>query len=290
MQNINHVSRAAEAIANELNCDTKVAVILGSGLSGFVNRLTSSRSLAYQQIPHWSPTTVTGHHGRLVYGMLDECPVLALDGRLHRYEGWSNEQITFPVHVLSALGVRTLVISNAAGGMNHHLRVGDIVLISDHVHWQFGVSALRFVPKVPQTCEFNHPDAGLLSIRRGSNPHDSMLIERALSTARKHGFAAYRGVYLSTLGPNYETRAEYRMFRRLGADVVGMSTLPEVLAAQSLRLRVLAMSMVSNIARPDSPTIADHQEVLAAGKLAESKMTMIVRDILQASRNECIDE
>jgi purine-nucleoside phosphorylase len=211
----------------------------------------------------------------LVAGQLDGCEVLAVDGRFHRYEGWSVPEIVFPVRVMAALGIRALIVSNAAGGIHSQFSIGDIMVIAGHIDLQFGAQRLRCI-----SCQPKEMGEGIL--QRGPTPYDPEFGDSAFCTARREGFAAYHGVYLATLGPNYETRAEYRMMRKLGADVVGMSTVPEVLEAQRLGIRVLAMSMISNLARPDTPAKASHEEVLAAGSIAEPKMTSIARDIARS--------
>ncbi len=271
------IDSAAALIRERLQIETKLAVILGSGLGGLTNDFTSVQTLEYDEIPGWARSTCAGHRGRLVYGQLEDCPVLALAGRFHRYEGWSSAEITFPIEVLAKLGVTTLVVSNAAGGVAPRFRIADIMLIVDHIDLQHGRVPLRFgnlnysgVARVDGLCA------------RGRAPYDPQLIEIAMETARQRNFAATCGTYWATLGPNYETRAEYRMMRRLGADVVGMSTVPEVLCAQRHGMRVLAMSMVSNIACPDVPIKADHDEVLAAGTHAAPKMQAIVAAIARS--------
>ncbi len=280
---LQEVSQAVTAIRSRFPQRVKTAIILGSGLGGLADRFESASAIPYSELPHWSRSTCAGHRGRLVIGMLDGVWVVALDGRLHRYEGWSATQITFPVHVLAALGVETLVVSNAAGGVSSRFKVGDIMLLEDHIDLQWGLLQNRKLHEAESI-----PNE--VGIMRRASPYDPELIEIAMNTARKENFACYRGVYLATLGPNYETRAEYRMMRRLGADVVGMSTVPEVLAAQRLGMRVLAMSMISNVACPDKPVKADHDEVLQAGEQTERKMTLIVRAVVGCGKPNYLEK
>ena len=185
-------------------------------------------------------------------------------GRLHRYEGWSFDQITFPVRVLAACGSPVLIVSNAAGGLRHHFKVADAMVIRDHIN---------FLPLRSSWQPFRS---------RGENPYDPQLAQTALAISRSADIPVHQGTYLATLGPSYETRAEYRMMRRLGADAVGMSTVPEVLVAQACGLRVLALSMISNVATPDAASETTHEEVLEAGRLAGPRMSKIVREVVRS--------
>ena len=257
----------------------RIAIILGSGLGDLAQRLDAPVAIPYHQIPGFVDVSAGGHRGELILGQLEGVPVVAMSGRFHRYEGWSIDQIVFPVRLMHALGARTLIVSNAAGGVNPTLRVGDIVLIRDHINW-LGNPEKTVVQSPPRVATW--PPASVAeSIRRGAETYDRQLTELAERTALEHGFDAYDGTYLATLGPNYETRSEYRMMRRMGVDVVGMSTVPEVLTAGALRMRTLGLSMVSNVANPDRPVQADHDEVLAAGRAAAAKLEAIVRAVVR---------
>ena len=271
------VLRTAEFIACKLAELPRVATILGSGLGNLADYIEDAIAIDYSDIPNWGQSWIAGHSGQLIFGWLDSQPVIAMSGRFHRYEGWTTEQVSFPVRVLAAIGSHTLIVSNAAGGLNPKYRVGDIVVIRDHIDMLHGRPGQRFDYGIypPQT----RSDAPL----RGASPYDQTLSEKALETARLNGFPAHSGTYLATLGPSYETRAEYRFMRKIGADVVGMSTVPEVLQAQRIGMRVLGMSMVSNIARPDAPQRTDHADVLAAAQIAEPRMRAIVREAVQRS-------
>ena len=242
-------------------------IILGSGLGGLADRIEDAVAISFNDIPGFSTSTAVGHRGQLIFGKLSETNVVAMAGRFHRYEGWTNDEVTFPIHVISALGAGALVVSNAAGGLNPKLSVGDILVIRDHINLIGGIFAPADHPP--------HP-----GLRRRGGVYDDPMSQAAMIAARKHDFAAYEGTYLATLGPTYETRSEYRMMRRFGADVVGMSTVPEVLTANRLGMRVLGLSMISNIARPDAVVGTDHDEVLRAGKAAEAKMEAIVREVV----------
>ncbi|MEM6471956.1 MAG: purine-nucleoside phosphorylase [Planctomycetota bacterium] len=241
------------------------AMILGSGLGSLADKITIDRVVSYAEIPGFAKSTAGGHRGELIFGKLNDKPVIAMAGRLHRYEGWTNAQVSFPVVVMRALGAGRLIASNAAGGVDPNLRVGDIVIIEDHIDWLFQSTLGR--------CERFAADFARLA----RPVYSASLIAGALEVSRKCGFRAGRGTYLATLGPTYETRAEYRMMRMLGADVVGMSTIPEVIVAAKLGMEVLALSVVSNVASPDQAIVADHAEVLQAGDAAAGKLESIVR-------------
>lgn len=265
---------AAEQIRSRSKLTPNTALILGSGLTELADQLTEAIRFSFEEIPGFATATASGHRGELIIGRLCDQTVIAMAGRLHRYEGHDNDDIVFPVHVMAELGADALIVSNAAGGLNATMNVGEIVVIRDHIN-RLGGSQLAF------------PAASALLTRRGA-AYDEAWSQLALAVARSEGFAAREGTYLATLGPNYETRAEYRMMRRLGADVVGMSTVPEVLAAQSLEMRVLGLSMVSNVANPDRPGDTNHAEVLEAGRAAAAKMESIVRAVLlDRNRRRC---
>lgn len=253
-------------------CKVSAGIILGSGLGGLVNQIQSPASIGYEEIPGFVRSTAGGHQGKLVFGLLDSIPVVAMAGRFHRYEGWTNTQATFPVSVIAGLGAKTLVVSNAAGGVNPKLCVGDIMIIRDHLNWLSGPPS-QVTHQDRSAITFGGQHRGLL--------YDADLASLAKQAAMQNGFATPDGTYLATLGPNYETRAEYRMMRRIGVDAVGMSTVPEVLVAAANGMRVLGLSMISNVADPDRPNIADHQEVLEAGKQAAAKMESIVKSVLK---------
>ncbi len=259
---------AVALVESRINVRPKAALILGSGLGQLADKIENAVSIPFAEIPGFSKSTAGGHRGELVTGIFAGQPVVAMAGRLHRYEGHSNDDVAFPVRVMRQLGADVLVASNAAGGVNPKLCVGDIVIIQDSLDWMRGPYPFL---------RANRPDCDVPS-RRGET-YDESLAEAALQCSFKEGFAAYFGTYLATLGPTYETRAEYRMMRKLGVDVVGMSTVPEVLAARELGMRVLALSMVSNVARPDEFVVANHEEVLTAGRAAAVKMEAIVRDV-----------
>lgn len=260
----------------------RAGIILGSGLGGLADEIASPLRIDYADLPGFARATASGHRGQLIFGILDNVPVVAMAGRLHRYEGHSDDRVTFPVRLMAALGSTTLIVSNAAGGLNPVLDVGDIVVINDHIDLaRKGVRPIC-CPAPPGSTAGNCDLTP--SLGRIASPlrlYDNQLSQIALATARAGDFAAILGTYIATLGPTYETRAEYRMMRKFGGDIVGMSTAPEVCVAATLGMRVLGLSMVSNVARPDQAQATDHQDVLKAGRAAQSKLRKIVAATLR---------
>lgn len=265
--------RAVDSIRKTSSVVPQTAIILGSGLGGLADKIDDPIAIAYEDIPGFAKSTAGGHRGQLILGTLADMPVVAMAGRFHRYEGWSIDDVAFPVHVMHSLGAQRLIVSNAAGGVNPKLRVGDIVVIRDHINLMTGIS--RHSSHSPE-----------LPIAHRGEIYDSAMSSIALQVAIDENFAAHEGTYLATFGPTYETRAEYRMQRKLGADVAGMSTVPEVMAAADLGLAVLGLSMVTNVANPDIAIKADHGEVLEAGQAGAAKMESIVRRVLSAPLSE----
>lgn len=251
------------------------AVVLGSGLGSLADKITSAVAIEFAEIPGFARSTATGHRGQLIFGTLGDSPIIAMAGRLHRYEGWSNEQVAFPIRVMYSLGAQRLITSNAAGGVNPKLNVGDILVIRDHIDWLYQRRSTQ-----RQSNQHAESQSSTPAKPRFSQVYDDGLADIAMAAARAGGFTAVNGTYLATLGPTYETRGEYRMMRRIGADVVGMSTVPEVLEAANCGLPVLALSIVSNVADPDRAIVADHAEVLEAGDAAADKLEQIVRRVI----------
>ncbi len=264
------LDQAWSYLAKRFTIRPEVAIILGSGLGQLAQQIERPESVRFADIPGFSSSTAGGHRGELIAGKLFDVPVVVMSGRLHRYEGHTHAEVTFPVRVMHRLGAGVLVASNAAGGVHPKLCVGDIVIIRDCIDWMRGVVG---------ECG---SASGMSVPQRHHELFDSWLCGIAMESAMTAGFAAYEGCYLAMLGPCYETRAEYRMLRRIGVDVVGMSTIPEILVARQLGMRTLALSMVSNVARPDEFVQANHEEVLAAGRAAAAKMESIVRSVLHS--------
>jgi purine-nucleoside phosphorylase len=248
-------------------------VILGTGLGGLTQHIKEEASLDYEEIPGFPKSTATSHRGRLVCGKLGELPVMAMEGRLHMYEGYDLKQVTLPVRVMKALGAKLLVVSNACGGMNPYYSSGDIVLIDDHINLMganplIGINDDRLGPRFPDMCE----------------PYDKKLIERAMEVARRENIVAHKGVFVAVSGPNLETRAEYRFLRMIGADVVGMSTVPEVIVAAHCGLKVVGFSIVTDMCLPDALEPADVPKIIAIANAAQPKLTKLVLGVLAGER------
>lgn len=267
------IADATAAVRSRWRRTPRVGIILGTGLGGFAQQVDAEAVIAYETIPHFPRATALGHRGQFVCGTLAGLGVVAMEGRFHLYEGYTAAQITLPVRVMHALGVELLILSNASGGMNPDYRIGDILVIDDHINLMganplIGPNVDALGPRFPDL----------------SRPYDPDLVERALAIARREGIVAHRGVYVAMSGPNYETRAEYRFLRMIGGDVVGMSTVPEVIVAAQMRLRVLALSTITNLALPDAPTPTDGHNVLEVATQAEEKVRKIVLGILAEER------
>lgn len=267
---LDQVAETAAAIRERSSAPPEVAVILGSGLGRLAEGVQVECELPYAEAPHFPRTTAAGHAGRLVLGKLEGRRAIVMQGRWHAYEGHPAWRVAMPVRVFHALGAKTLVVTNASGGLNPLFRGGDVMLLSDHINLMFrsplmGLNDERYGPRFPDL----------------SSPYDAALREAALDAARRQGVVAHAGVYAAVLGPNYETRAEYRLLRRLGADAVGMSTVPEAITAAQLGMRVLGLSVISNVGLPDAPSKTTHEEVVAAVDRAAQGVERIVADVLR---------
>lgn len=293
------LQRAVEFVVSKggvkrIGSGSVTGIILGSGLGGLADQICNPVAVSYGDIPGFGTSSAGGHRGELIFGAIGDSPIVAMAGRFHRYEGWSNEQVAFPVNLMARLGAQKLIVSNAAGGVNPKFRVGDIVVIRDHLNFM-GRSMYSTAQDQPpdqppdqqHLCmESNNQrgwDVHCPAVIRGREIYDSRMSRIAFQVGVRDGFNVYPGTYLATLGPNYETRSEYRMMRRIGADVAGMSTVPEALAGSAAGMRILGLSMVSNVANPDQPSKAEHSEVLEAGIAAAVKLESIVREVLLCS-------
>ena len=263
------VKEAAGAVAGQVRNRPQVGIVLGTGLGKLAGEIDVDQETAYSDIPHFADTTVETHAGRLISGTLSGKNVLAMSGRFHYYEGYTMEEITFPVRVMKELGVSVLIISNAAGGMNPMHDIGDILIIEDHIN-MMGVNPLigpnneELGPRFPDMCE----------------PYDRALIKKSETAALNQGIKAHRGVYVGVSGPNLETRAEYRFLRTIGADVVGMSTIPEVLVGVHAGLRVLGFSVITDRCLPDALKPAKIEEIIAVANESEPRLSGIVKEVI----------
>ncbi len=270
-----HIAEAVAVIRRRFAAPVHSGVILGTGLGGLVEQIDVEATLPYEDIPHFPASTAVSHAGNLVLGRLEGATVVAMEGRFHAYEGYSYQQITFPVRVMKALGAELLIVSNACGGMNPQYARGDIMVIDDHINLMsgnplVGVNDDQLGPRFPDM----------------SAPYDPRLIELTLDLANSHGIAVRRGVYVAVTGPNLETRAEYRFLRTIGADAVGMSTVPEVLVAVHGGMRVLGLSIVTDMCLPDQLKPVDIAEILAVAAEAEPKLRRLVTGVLAAERRD----
>ena len=266
-----HVDEAAQVVRGHwpLGRPT-VGIVLGTGLGALAGEIAAEAVIPYPEIPHFPHSTVESHRGQLVCGTLAGRSVMAMEGRFHLYEGYTAAQVTFPIRVMREMGCQTLVVSNAAGGMNPMHSKGDLVVIDDHINL-LGLNPLigpnddRLGPRFADMIE----------------PYDRKLQDLALKVALEANIVAHRGVYVAVTGPNLETRAEYRFLRAIGADVVGMSTVPEVLVAVHAGMKVLGFSIVTDLCLPDALEPVKIENILAVAREAEGKLRMIVKKVLE---------
>ena len=265
-----HVQQATTSVRSKWNGSPKVGLILGTGLGALAKEIVAEATISYPEIPFFPESTVLGHKGQLVCGTLAGQSVMAMEGRFHLYEGYSPAQVTFPIRVMKEMGCHLLIVSNAAGGLNPLHRKGDLVVIEDHINLT-GVNPL--VGPNDERLGTRFPDL--------IEPYDQGLQKLALQAALEANIVAYRGVYVAVTGPNLETRAEYRFLRAIGADVVGMSTVPEVLVAVHAGMKVLGFSIVTDMCLPDALEPVSHELIVAVAQEAEIKLRTIVRKVLE---------
>lgn len=260
---------AATFLKAHVGNQPKIGVVLGSGLGNFAQELKGATEIPYEQIPHFPVSTVEGHHGKLLFGTIAGKPVVAMAGRFHFYEGYSAADVVFPIRVLKLLGIETLLLSNAAGGTNPAFNVGDLMLITDHISF---ATVNPLIGKNEDSLGPRFPDM--------SEPYKKDLIQKAKNIAREHHIELKEGVYFGVTGPTFETRAEYKMIKLLGGDAVGMSTVPEVIAAAHAGMQVLALSVITDIGIRDEENRITHDDVLQAAKAAEPKLSTIFRELI----------
>ncbi|MFV5689021.1 purine-nucleoside phosphorylase [Flavobacterium sp. ZT3R25] len=263
------VQETVSFIKGKIDFTPEYGVILGSGLGSFTDEMKVEFTLPYNEIPNFPISTVQGHKGALVFGTIDDKKVVAMQGRFHFYEGYSMKEVTFPVRIIKFLGVDKLIVSNASGGVNPNYKVGSIVMITDHINM------------TPQ-----HPLRGKNDERFGprfvnmSEPYSRKMIAKAKELAQKLNIEVHEGIYLGLQGPTFETLAEYRMVKILGADCVGMSTVPEVIVARHMDVETFGISVITDMGNEESIGTISHDEVLEAAKNAEPKVRILIKELI----------
>ncbi len=266
---LQRIGAAAQVIKARSKLKPRAAIILGTGLGALADEIDVEASIPYEEIPDFPIPTVESHSGRLLLGHLSGHPVVAMQGRFHRYEGYTLPQVVFPVRVMRDLGAEILIVSNACGGMNPMWDVGDLMLIADHINLLgdnplIGPNLDELGPRFPDMSE----------------PYDQELQRLALDVAREEKITLRRGVYVAVSGPNLETRAEYRFLRMIGADVVGMSTVPEVIVAVHGGMKVLGVSIITDSCLPDALKPASVEEIIKVASAAEPKLTLLIKNVV----------
>ncbi len=250
----------------------EVGIILGTGLGGLVKELDICQTIPYKEIPNFPVSTVDGHHGQLIFGAMSGRKIVAMQGRFHYYEGYSMKELTFPVYVMKFLGIRLLILSNASGGLNPDFKIGDIMVIEDHINL---MKDNPLIGKNDDEVGIRFPDM--------SNAYDKKMVDSAFHIAVREGIQLRRGIYAAVSGPTYETPAEYHYIRTIGADAVGMSTVPEVIAARHMGLDCFAVSIISDLGVPGKIVEISHKHVIDAASLAEPAMTRVIKKMLLES-------
>ena len=270
MEYLSQINEALNYIQSKTKVKPEIGIILGTGLGSLVNEIDVEQFIPYGEILHFPISTVETHDGKLILGQLGGKKVVAMQGRFHFYEGYSMKQITFPVRVMKKLGIHTLLISNAAGGMNPEFKRGDLMIITDHINLLgdnplIGPNLDEFGPRFPDMSE----------------PYSNKLISLAEKVASDNSIKTQKGVFVAVSGPNLETKAEYRFLRNIGADVVGMSTVPENIVAIHSGLKVFGMSVITDECFPDTLQPVNVQEIIATAKNTEPKLTLIMKNVIE---------
>jgi purine-nucleoside phosphorylase len=265
---LERIQETAVYLRSKMRTHPQTAIILGTGLGSLANEITDKYEIGYETIPNFPVSTVEGHSGKLIFGKLGDKDIMAMQGRFHYYEGYAMTEVTFPIRVMRELGIQTLFVSNAAGGMNPDFEIGDLMIITDHINF-FPEHPLRG-KNIPYGPRF--PDM--------SEAYNKGLIQKANEIAQEKGIKVQHGIYIGTQGPTYETPAEYKMFRILGADAVGMSTVPEVIVANHCGIRVFGMSVITDLGVEGKIVEVTHEEVQKAADAAQPLMTSIMRELI----------
>ena len=266
---LNKIKETAAFLKQNIDNKARVGIILGTGLGGLVKEIEIQQTISYGDIPNFPVSTVEGHEGRLIFGTIRGTEIVAMQGRFHYYEGYNMQEVTFPVRVMKSIGIDHLIVSNASGGLNPDFEVGDIMIITDHIN-MFGDNPLmgknynKLGPRFPDMSE----------------PYSKKLTERAQEIAEKHGIALKKGVYVGTAGPTFETPAEYKFFRIIGGDTVGMSTVPEVIVARHSGITCFGISIITDSGVPGQIVETSHEEVQEVAAAAEPNMTRVIAELV----------
>jgi purine-nucleoside phosphorylase len=269
-QLMTQLQETANFIKSKVNESATTAIILGSGLGNLASKIEVDFEISYKEIPHFPVSTVEGHKGRLVLGKLNGKKVWVMEGRFHFYEGYTPEQVVYPVRVLKLLGVENLLLSNAAGGVNPNFAVGDLMILKDHISL-FTINPL--IGKNESALGTRFPDM--------SEPYAEIFIQKAKQIAEANGIKLHEGIYVGVTGPTFETRAEYKLIKAVGGDVVGMSTVQENIAAVHCGMKVFAISVVTDLGIREDNNVITHEEVLEAANAAEPKLTLLFSELLK---------
>ena len=268
---LERIQETAAFLKTKMHSSPETAIILGTGLGSLVNEITDKYEIEYQDIPNFPVSTVEGHSGKLIFGKLGNKDIMAMQGRFHFYEGYDMKEVTFPVRVMRELGIKTLFVSNASGGTNADVEIGDLMIITDHIN------AFPEHPLRGKNISYGLRFLDMIE------PYDKELIAKANEIAKEKGIKVQHGVYLGTQGPTFETPAEYKMFHIWGADAVGMSTVPEVIVARHCGIKVFGISVVTDLGVEGKIVEISHEEVQQAADIAQPKMTTIMRELINRS-------
>ncbi|MBA3900258.1 MAG: purine-nucleoside phosphorylase [Bacteroidetes bacterium] len=263
------IKETTDFLKNKVDFEPEIGIILGTGLGGLVKEIDIKYSIPYETIPHFPLSTVEGHPGKLIFGLLGGKKVVAMQGRFHYYEGYDMKEVTFPVRVIKFLGIQKLFVSNASGGVNPDYEIGDLMIIKDHINL-FPTNPL-IGPNLPEL-GVRFPDM--------SDPYDESLIQKAKAIAALNNIKVQVGVYVGLSGPNLETPAEYVYIRNIGGDTVGMSTVPEVMVARHMGIPCFAISIITDLGVPGRIVKVTHEDVQAVAEVAEPKMTLIMKELI----------
>jgi len=265
------VSQTVEFLKDKIDIVPRVGLILGTGFGNFANKVEIVFEINYEDIPNFPISTVKGHHGKLIFAKINQIPILILQGRFHYYEGYSMKQIAFPIIVMKKLGIELLVLSNASGGINPDFNIGDIMLITDHINlmWDNPLRGENFDELGPRFLDM-------------SNVYDKTIINKAKKVALKNNLSVKEGVFASVMGPCFETPAEYKCFRIMGADAIGMSTIPEVISAHHMGLKVFAFSIITDLGVPGKIVEVSHEDVINIASKSEPLIAKLVLELINS--------